>query len=271
MKLFHSIGRKSTGFCASLALVAGMVGAVALPAAPAVAGPVNNDIWAASGSGSTTLISDGSTADPSFSYYDCAVAGVAQGSPCNAGGVSGSWTFQTNETAQDSSTAYVMYNWDGLHAWFNVTAGLTAFVDDATTGTRSTTLVNAGPASCCTTPSNGFNYTGGYAFTGLEPGDTYGFTLTGSNGDYNSFLEGTFSLAPESGPPLPAGLTATYANSQIGLSWTEPADQQTGFATGYNVFVGTSPGSEVADTYVSVPSDPNVSTGGPSADHYRGA
>ena len=41
-------------------------------------------------------------------------------------------------------------------------------------------LVNDGPVACCTPPSAGFTYTGR---RNVEHGDTYGFTITGSNGD----------------------------------------------------------------------------------------
>ena len=53
-------------------------------------------------------------------------------------------------------------------------------------------LVDDGPEICCTPPSNGFSYTGSVALS-VEPGDTYGFTMTGSNGDLNSFLNGTLT------------------------------------------------------------------------------
>ena len=54
-------------------------------------------------------------------------------------------------------------------------------------------LVNDGPAICCTPPSNGFSYQGSVPIN-VEPGDTYGFTMSGSNGDFNSFLQGTFTV-----------------------------------------------------------------------------
>ena len=51
-----------------------------------------------------------------------------------------------------------------------------------------------GPASCCTAPSNGFDYSGTTTLT-VNNGDTFGFTITGSNGDLNSFLRGTLRVA----------------------------------------------------------------------------
>ena len=83
------------------------------------------------------------------------------------------------------------YTWQGLHAWFQVTTSSTW----SSTATSSKTLVIAGPTSCCTTPSNGFLYGGLATFDGLSPGDHYGFRLSGSNGDFNNFLQGTFTLS----------------------------------------------------------------------------
>ena len=84
----------------------------------------------------------------------------------------------------------VPWTWQGLHAWFQVTARLQPIV-----GRRSAPSLDAGPANCCTSPSNGFLYGGATTFD-VTPGvHTYGFRLTGSNSDFNNFLRGTFTLS----------------------------------------------------------------------------
>ena len=85
------------------------------------------------------------------------------------------------------------YHWTGLHAWFNVTARLDAVVVRGASLVSTTNLVNAGPESCCTTPSNGFDYAGTASFT-VQTGDKYGFVLHGSNGDSNDFLRGDLTI-----------------------------------------------------------------------------
>ena len=106
-------------------------------------------------------------------------------------GESGTWSFFT--TAGANGTVPVPYHWTGLHAWFNVTARLDAVVVRGASLVSTTNLVNAGPESCCTTPSNGFDYAGTANFT-VQTGDKYGFVLRGSNGDFNDFLRGELTI-----------------------------------------------------------------------------
>src|SRR4029450_11358087 len=108
--------------------------------------------------------------------------GVAGGVPLTE------WTFQT--TAAQTGTVNLAYTLEGLHAWFNVTVGLRTFKNGATVET----LINDGPVSCCTPPSNGFAYEGTAAIP-VTTGDTIGFKITGSNGDANSFLQGKLRVA----------------------------------------------------------------------------
>ena len=73
-----------------------------------------------------------------------------------------------------------------------MTAGLRAYVDPRRHDDVHVARQRR-PASCCTTPSNGFSYTG--TTTSSSPvGDVYGFEVTGSNGDLNSFLQGTLKV-----------------------------------------------------------------------------
>lgn len=159
-----------------LALLMALAGSVALVAGPAVAGPVDAG-WSSGGPGVTTA-SDGSGSAAAMTY-DADGAGSA------------SWTFTTNATAASAAGPItVPWTWQGLHAWFRVTISLAMIVD----GQVVDTLVQEGPADCCTSPSNGFHYGGTTTFD-VSPGQTYGFRLSGGNFDYNNFLRGTFTLS----------------------------------------------------------------------------
>ena len=52
-----------------------------------------------------------------------------------------------------------------------------------------------GPAICCTTPSNGFLYGGVATFDVARRTTTTASGSAGSNGDFNNFLRGTFTLS----------------------------------------------------------------------------
>jgi hypothetical protein len=109
-------------------------------------------------------------------------------------GETGTWSFSS--VAGANGTVPVPYHWTGLHAWFNVTARLDAVVVRGGVVVSSQPLVNAGPQSCCTTPSNGFDYAGTATFT-VQTNDVYGFVLRGSNGDSNDFLRGELTVGTE--------------------------------------------------------------------------
>src|SRR5262249_29817732 len=139
--------------------------------------------WTGSGDGTTTVVNDGTAGPAIFSYND------NPGCHC---GVSGSWSFST--TSDLNGTVQLPWESTVLHAWFTVTVRRTVFVTHSGNPT-TTPLVNAGPTSCCTTPSNGFSYSGTTDIA-VAVGDTYGFQMTGSNGDYNDFLQGTLTVGP---------------------------------------------------------------------------
>jgi hypothetical protein len=159
--------------------------ALAAPAAPAAAAP-GDPVWTAAGTGTVHTVSDGTASAAQMTYN-------ADGSG------SGTWTFTA--TATTSGTIKVPYTWQGLHAWFEVTAHM----DTVVNGAVQSTLVNDGPVDCCTSPSNGFLYGGVATFTNVQVGQTYGFRLTGSNQDSNNFLRGTLTLS-----------TKPYLDSTIG-------------------------------------------------------
>ena len=137
-------------------------------------------VWSASGLGTVTLLGDGVTADPSMSYV------------LNPAGLSTVRTWELSATATEDGTVHLPYEYSGLHAWFAVRVFAEAFVTN-TSGTTTTSLINDGPVNCCTSPSNGFSYTGSVTLT-VEEGDTFGFRFGGTNGDSNNFLRGTFTV-----------------------------------------------------------------------------
>ncbi len=107
----------------------------------------------------------------------------------------GEWSLY--KTATTSGTISLDWSWTGYHAWFQVTAGLTAFVISADASDSETVLIDAGPTSCCAgPPSGGFTYSGTVELA-VEPGDTYGFELSGSNADSDGRLQGTFAIGGE--------------------------------------------------------------------------
>jgi hypothetical protein len=109
-------------------------------AGPAMAAGGLDAPWSGSGTGTTTVVSDGSAGDPVLTYQ--------------ANGFAGTWTF--GATAASARTATVAYDYSGYHSFFQVTVRLTAFVSHDGT-TSETTLVAAGPANCCSPPSGGFS------------------------------------------------------------------------------------------------------------------
>ena len=141
--------------------------------------------WSATGPGILTVPHDGTTGGlAQLDYnYDLGVAS----------GVSGTWTFTS--TAATTGQIRAAYHWSGLHAWFAVTARLRPFVKHgANPPVFDTDLYNPPQQNCCISPSNGFETGGSYPFT-VQAGDTFGFELSGSNGDLNSFLRGSFRVA----------------------------------------------------------------------------
>ncbi len=118
-------------------------------------------------------------------------------------GNTGSAVYSTNTwqiRAVAATAGNYDFDWDysGFHSFFQVRAFLTSTLGD--------TLVNAGPANCCSAPSGGFAYSGHYTFTGLAAGQSFGFNVGGSNFDSNATLQGTVVLQQV---PEPATLALT--------------------------------------------------------------
>jgi predicted phage tail protein len=81
---------------------------------------------------------------------------------------------------------------------------------------------------------------------GLTNGTTYYFKVTAVNaaGEGLPSGEASASLAANTVPGSPTGLTAIASGSQVTLSWTAPASDGGATITGYVIDKGTSPGRE---------------------------
>jgi hypothetical protein len=141
--------------------------------------------WAGTGTGTTTVVSDGTSGPAVFSYDQTT-------------GFDGSWRFST--VASRTRVVQLAWTYTGFHSFFRVTVGLDAFVTHGPT-TTATPLVNAGPVNCCTPPSGGFTYNGTTSLS-VQAGDTYGFAMRGSHFDSAHVLRGTLTVNdPDMTPP----------------------------------------------------------------------
>lgn len=162
------------------------VRAVAIAAAVAAASfTAHADVvpWTIAGPGATSASTVG--ADSTLTYS------------LNPAGFS-TRTWNARATATEAGNYTFDWDYSGFHAFFGVTAFLNT--------TDAATLVNAGPQNCCTTPSNGFAYSGSYTFVGLNAGDVFGFNMGGRNFDSDNRLIGTLHLTQTSMVPEPASL-----------------------------------------------------------------
>ena len=158
----------------------------------AVLSPANAELldtpWSGAGTGTTVVLSDGSTPPAEFSYA--------------AQSYFGAWNFQS--VATSARTVLLKYRYQGYHAWYQVTVGL-----DAVVGSQVFPLVNDGPVNCCTYPSGGFDYTGTVALPVLA-GESYGFAMRGSNFDWDNRLLGTLVVDEASKEDCKAGGWRTF-------------------------------------------------------------
>jgi len=135
--------------------------------------------WTASGPGTVTVVSNGTTS-PAQMTYSLRSTSVYAGQ---------NWTFSTTAS---SGPVTLNWNYTGFHAYYQVTAFLRAYVIHNSV-TTYTGLVSAGPENCCTAPSGGFNYSGSVTLN-VQPGDTYGFQFGGRNYDSNDILQGQVTV-----------------------------------------------------------------------------
>ena len=80
--------------------------------------------------------------------------------------------------------------------------------------------------------------------TGLANGTTYYFKVAAVNGIGQGPASAEVSAVPVTRPDPATGLTATPGDSQVTLSWAAPASDGGAPISDYNVYQGTSPGSE---------------------------
>ena len=133
--------------------------------------------WSGTGTATTTVTADGTTGNAVLDY--------------SVNGSSGNWTF-TN-TAKSARKQAITWRYKGYHAWFNVRVAIEQYVIRNGTEIVKQTLQSAGPVNCCAAPSGGFDYTGTATFD-LQPGDVYGFRMSGSHFDSDRRLIGTLTL-----------------------------------------------------------------------------
>jgi hypothetical protein len=160
---------------AALLLSAGSASAAA-PDAP----------WVGSGTATTAVSSNGTADDTPGLQYKVA-------------GFKGAWELKA--TAKTARQQPVGWSYKGFHSWAAVRVAIEKYVSRGGKDIVKETLASGGPVMCCTPPSGGFLYEGKTTFD-LQPGDVYGFRMTGSHGDIAQTLEGTLKLqVPDVTPP----------------------------------------------------------------------
>ncbi len=240
---------------------------------PASAVPAVPPFWAAAGNGTTTVVDDGTGGSPEFTYsYDP-----------GSGGGTGEWNFFT--TAASAEELVLDWSFTGLHAFFGATASLSAYVISAESADTNLPLVTEGPRNCDTygcvgsAPSGGFSYVGTVTLS-VEPGDVYGFEVTGSNADSNPQMtgrlvidgspalpldcagvlwrdplaaDGTYTIQPRGGEPFEVHCADMEGTPKEYLSLVEtgPAENFASYTAG-----GSAPGTTVRTSYTKVRINP---------------
>jgi len=162
-------------------LLAALLGALVVGAIPLAAGAETSPAmpWKGSGPATVTINNDG-TAAPAQMTYSLRSQAVHS---------TQTWSFSTT---RGDGPRTLKYDYRGFHAFFRVRAFLNALVTHNNV-TTTTPLVSTGPVNCCTSPSGGFHYMGSVSLD-VEPGDTYGFQLGGTNFDRDDILTGTVTV-----------------------------------------------------------------------------
>jgi hypothetical protein len=203
----------------SISALATLTAASLFVAAPSALAAAPDAPW--SGTGTAAIkVADGKASDsPSLEY--------------SVVGNKGNWTMSA--TAQSARKQPVEYTYSGFHAWFSVRVGIERFVTRGGKEIVKQSLHAEGPVNCCKAPSGGFTYTGKTEFD-LQPGDVYGFRMSGSHGDSDRRLLGTLKLTlPDvTAPKITPVITGTqgkggFYTSDVKLAWNV-ADPDSGVA-----------------------------------------
>jgi hypothetical protein len=147
--------------------------------------------WNISGPGSTSISNSGPSTTASW----------------NDSGYSGQWLI--NAIAPVAGNYTFSYDYSGFYSYFQVVTSLLT--------SDGSTLVNAGPANCCTTPSAGFDYLGTYTFKNVQAGAQIGFIAYGRTSDNAQTLNGSLKLTPASISPVPLPPSAALMLPGLGL------------------------------------------------------
>ena len=158
-----------------------LAAALAFAALPAAA-----VTWSFTGPGTATVGGSGDTT--TFTYNDDASYGGAFGT--YPWGSDISWT----ATATADFTGQYVFDWTytGMHSWASARASLVTFG-----GIGPVTLVDQAVY-------DNFSISGTALVFDVTAGDTFGFTITGSNNDSSAIIMGTLSITEPSAVPVPA-------------------------------------------------------------------
>jgi hypothetical protein len=129
--------------------------------------------WSGGGTGTTTVASDGTMTRARFEY--------------SVHGDIGAWTFSA--VAGSERSIPVEWSYGGFHAWLQLHVKLERFVRRGDAELVREPLAEAGPADRRVEPSGSFVY-GGMSTFDVQPGDVYGFEMSGSDyhGDRRRWL-----------------------------------------------------------------------------------
>ena len=199
--------RRLAGLLSMLMLLASSALAPSAFAASGFTGPYEMQHWSGAGPGNVSISpSSGPATSADFNYFLQSFAVFS----------TQTWSYQMTAPA----TGNVTFNWNyhGFHAFFQVRVFLRVFSNGPGGGT--TTLVSAGPANCCSSPSGGFNYSG-TASIHVNQGSTFGLQAGGSNFDSDDKLFGTITVSNFNGPvpdTTPPVVTLSTPGSSVASS-----------------------------------------------------
>lgn len=202
----------------------------------ATTGATSYNVYRGTSSGGETLLVSGVTA---VSYIDTNVTNgteyyyqLAAVNSAGTSGKTGEWSATPQSTSAPSAPA-------GLSA----TAGnaQVSLSWTASTGATSYNVYRGTSSGGETSIATGVTTTS-YTNTGLTNGTVYYYKVAAVNANGTSGLSNEASATPQgTAPAAPTGLVATAGNAQVSLTWTASSG-----ATSYNVYRGTSSGSETS-------------------------